>query len=69
MRSYNAIKNMSANSTANSLCAVLNFDEETAKTALSEIGSSDATYMISPAIKIITNSRTYSKHFFTHYFF
>ena len=48
-QTFNAIKNISANSTDNKLRAVLNFSDETAKTALDEIGNSDATYMLSAA--------------------
>ena len=48
-QTFNAIKNISATSTDNKLRTVLNFSDETAKTALDEIGNSDAAYMMSAA--------------------
>ena len=48
-QTFNAVKNMSAKTTDNNMRRLLNFNADTAKTSLSEIGNSDAAQMMSLA--------------------
>ena len=66
-QTFNAIKNISATSTDNKLRTVLNFSDETAKTALDEIGNSDAAYMMSAAQRSTVANRIISDRLSTDF--